>query len=372
MRKIKLYVSTPSYFIRPKNTDWLYARSLVRLPEFHKGLEVTLQRAFWPDLRSNVRYACGVISRITRVDLNRLFGSDLTCTVSQRDIDKHHPDLIFAYAQYPRQGYTTPFVYNTGATDRDYLRSRGRSEADIDNEITEKRKAFLLAAAVFANSRTATRALQEMAPESANKIRHLPFFMPNVESCDEESIEKRQNDFDRWELLFVGREARRKGLPELIQALDMCAQEIHHPLRLTVVSTMADGAVDLTARFPIRHLGETSHQEVIQLMRASHLFVMPSHFESFGWAYLEAMANGAIPLACDQPVQNEILENGRLGLLSIGNSPVSISGCIARLLSNPDSYAGRAEQGRRHWLEHYSSAIVAQLFYDALLQSLEH
>ena len=370
VRKIRLYVSTPSYFIRPKNTDWLYTRSLARLPEFHHGLDVVLQQALWPDLQSNLRYTSGVISRITRMNLNRLFGSNLTCSLSQRDIDKQHPDLVFAYGQYPEHTCKTPFVYTTGVTDRDILRSRGLSASDIEREIASKRTGFLAAVAVFANSRIAANSLRGMAPESADKIHHLPFFMPDVESCDEASIEQRQRDIHRWELLFVGREARRKGLQELIQALNICAQEISHPFRLTVVSTMADGPVDLTARFPIRHLGEASHGEVIQLMKSSHILVMPSHYESFGWVYLEAIANGAIPLACDQPIQREILENGRFGLLCKDN-PLSISSCISRMFLNPDSYAARAEQGRRHWLEHYSPTIVAQLFYDALLQSLE-
>jgi glycosyltransferase involved in cell wall biosynthesis len=371
VRKIKLYVSTPSYFVRPKNTDWLYTRSLARLPEFHKGLEVALQNAFWPDLLPNVRYLGGVISRITRIKVCRTLGSNVTCSVSQRDIDKCRPDVVFAYAQYPRCTCSCPFVFTTGVTDRAYLRSQGRSDSDIEHEITLKQRGFLAAAAVFANSRTAVQSLREMAPESAHKVRYLPFFTPDVKSCDEESIVRRQRETHCWELLFVGREAKRKGLPELIEALNICASERdHHPFRLTVVSTMSDGLVDLTARFPIQHFGETSHGEVVQLMRSSHMFLMPSHFESYGWVYLEALANGAIPLACDRPVQREILENGRFGLLC-KDDPLSISNKLIGMLSNPLDYAGQALRGRRHWLEHYSPVVVAGLFYDALLHSVE-
>lgn len=100
------------------------------------------------------------------------------------------------------------------------------------------------------------------------------------------------------------------------------------------------------------------------------MFLMPSRFESYGWVYLEALANGAIPLACDRPVQREILDNGNFGLLC-KDDPLSISNRLVGVLSNPIGYAGQALRGRRHWLEHYSPGVVAGLFYDALLHSVE-
>jgi glycosyltransferase involved in cell wall biosynthesis len=332
------------------------------LAEFQPGLEVAFQRSFWPDLRPSLHYALGVM---TRFNIPRILGSNLVSSVSAADIDKHHPDVIFSYFQYPKQKCRIPFVFTTGTTERDYLRSLGVSESEIEREIDLKREGFAAAAAVFANSRTAAKSLREMAPESAHKIKYLPLFLPDLPGCDEASIQQRQNGLERWELLFVGRMARRKGLPELIQALNICAKKGLHPFRLTVVSAMADGAVDLTASFPIVHLKETSHHLVLELMKKSHLFVMPSHFEGFAWVYLEALANGAIPLAGDRAAEREALGNGEYGIL-IKVNPLEISERISPILADPGSYSERADRGRKHWVDSYSPAAVAQMFYGEL------
>src|SRR5271170_4287774 len=102
-------------------------------------------------------------------------------------------------------------------------------------------------------------------------------------------------------------------------------------LHLTVVSNFSDGKVALP-QLPNLTLVQRIERDAVQkLMRSSHILLMPSRFESYGWVYLEAMAAGAIPVASDAPIQREILAGGRAGILTAPDA-IKLEGALAPLL----------------------------------------
>ena len=43
---MRMYVHTPQFYFRPRNTDWLYTHLLKRLTEFDPELAVYMQTSF--------------------------------------------------------------------------------------------------------------------------------------------------------------------------------------------------------------------------------------------------------------------------------------------------------------------------------------
>jgi phosphatidylinositol alpha-1,6-mannosyltransferase len=73
-------------------------------------------------------------------------------------------------------------------------------------------------------------------------------------------------------------------------------------------------AHDTGAANIVQFLGFVSDENLPDLYRASDLYVMPSHGEGFGIAFVEAMACGTLALGLDQGGAGDALRNGELGI----------------------------------------------------------
>jgi len=93
------------------------------------------------------------------------------------------------------------------------------------------------------------------------------------------------------EFLFVGTGIQRKGLHHLLMAWKRAKLKKSH---LTIVSRWIDPeirlAVDPGDR--VTWLNSVSNRKLMNIYRKSHIFVLPSIIEGFGYVYLEAMAHG--------------------------------------------------------------------------------
>jgi len=117
----------------------------------------------------------------------------------------------------------------------------------------------------------------------------------------------------------------------------------------------------------VRFLGGRS--DVADLLRASDLFVHPSHQEGFPNAVLEAMAAGRAVVATDVGGTPEAVENGETGVLVPARDPAALAGALVALLSDPGRARRMGEAGRRRVLErHAIGRMVAE--YEGLYESL--
>ena len=124
----------------------------------------------------------------------------------------------------------------------------------------------------------------------------------------------------------------------------------------------------------VQFLGETPHNEVIDLMKTSHIFAswVTGPYHSLGTAPMEAML-------CETPVINDLpenlfgegkLKNGENILLVNSHDPRSIADAIIRLLQDKGLRQRIGARGRRFVLEHLSwDSIAAQMeqFYKNIL-----
>lgn len=367
---MRVYINTPSFHVRPFNTDWQYTRILGRLPEFVEALEIYHQEAWWNAARYNLSHLLTTSSQRLRLPLPSSWLLGVESKLSRRDLIRSKCDLVFSYGHFPTNASPVPVVFHTGATNGEELRRRGISEAKIERERSLKRRAAQDAALVTVNSSEAAANLSEFMPESVSKIRTVPFFLPHLEAVDDSSVIEKFREPELLRLVFVGREARRKGLPAVLEAFTKLNREMPGRLHLSVVSNFADGPVTLPDLPNLAWIPTVPREQVTQMLRRAHFLLMPSRYESYGWVYLEAMAAGAIPLASDSPIQREILADGACGLLVVPLAE-SIVEKLLPLLRNPEGMQSMARAALGRCTEVYLPHAVARRMRETFEEALQ-
>lgn len=134
------------------------------------------------------------------------------------------------------------------------------------------------------------------------------------------------NTFGKY-LLFIGRREKHKGLPLLLSAY----QGLESIGKLLIVGP---GEKIDSASPVITDLGEVNEDTKQHLLSCCSLLCVPSSNESFGMVYVEAMSHGKPVIALDIPPVNEIIENGRTGILVPPDDTESLHQAIKKLLTN--------------------------------------
>lgn len=122
----------------------------------------------------------------------------------------------------------------------------------------------------------------------------------------------------KLKIVFVGRIHKIKNLLLLLKAL----QQVEGEVNLDIVGVKEDEAywqecVDAIKKLPsaisANYLGERPHNEVHKIIRANHVFCLPTQGENFGHAIFESLAEGKPVIISDQtPWKN--LETSRSGM----------------------------------------------------------
>ncbi|WP_367397721.1 glycosyltransferase [Curtobacterium aetherium] len=121
-------------------------------------------------------------------------------------------------------------------------------------------------------------------------------------------------------LIFVGNAFFRKGGEALLQLMEQLGDELD--LRLTVVSTLTypdyatpwvekdyrdDVASRLSGHPRIEWIAGTSHSSVMRKMRTSHMTVLPSLADTFGYSLAEGAVSGAMVVGSNVQALPEII-----------------------------------------------------------------
>lgn len=88
----------------------------------------------------------------------------------------------------------------------------------------------------------------------------------------------------------------------------------------------------LGLRSRVRFLG--AQTDIERLLPAAHVFLLPSEYESFGLAALEAMACGVVPIATATGGLPEVVDHGQTGLLVPADDLESMVDATMELLDN--------------------------------------
>src|SRR5947209_19102203 len=104
-----------------------------------------------------------------------------------------------------------------------------------------------------------------------------------------------------------------------------------------------------------------------ELYRATRVFCMPSLYEPWGLAYVEAMAHGVPCVGTTTQSIPEILDQGRAGLLVPPGSTEALADALTRLCTDLELAVALGQAGRRHVARALTWDHVAERAAPALL-----
>ena len=190
-------------------------------------------------------------------------------------------------------------------------------------------------------------------------------FTPYGEKID------RFND-GKFNILFVGRMEKRKGLDVLLKSLMDIETE---QFRLIVVG---DGPLmekykkqSKRLKIEVVFTGKVSPHNLSMLYRSSHIFVAPSTMgESFGIVLLEAMASGVPIIASSIDGYRETLKEGKYGILFENENVYDLRKKILYLYERGDLREKLSKKGQLYVKTNYSWDVIAQKTMDFYLSLL--
>ncbi|MBX3180216.1 MAG: glycosyltransferase [Candidatus Hydrogenedentes bacterium] len=183
------------------------------------------------------------------------------------------------------------------------------------------------------------------------------------------AIQSAQPGRESYDVLFVGRLIKSKGADLLIEAVAFAAA--HRPgLRCRIVG---DGPERPRLEALVVQLGLSEtvtfsgfldcHDDVIAVMKAARLLVLPSRREGFGIVVIEAAAAGAVPITIDTPnnaARNLVRESGCGAVCA--DSPEELAEAIQHFLDLPEGrYAAEQDRGRA-WARQYDFPRAAEAY----------
>ncbi|HUW84700.1 MAG TPA: glycosyltransferase [Phycisphaerae bacterium] len=138
-----------------------------------------------------------------------------------------------------------------------------------------------------------------------------------------------------------------KGLPALLHAFSILARRWKRAALLIAGTgperqALEDLAVKLGVADRLHMLG--FQQDVRPVLAALDVFVLPSRWEGFGLATLEAMAAGLPVVVTDVPGSRDLVQHEQTGLVVPPNDSDALARAIARCLSHTDL---RVQLGQR-------------------------
>lgn len=151
------------------------------------------------------------------------------------------------------------------------------------------------------------------------------------------------------QLLYTGRLAAVKGLPDLFDAIHQL-NESGTSCRLVITgkgeyrAVLEEKAANLGIENQIEFVGFVSRDELVSLYETSDAFVFPTYYEGLPTSVLEAMAAGLPIVSTTAPGVRDLLNHEETGLLGAPGDVEALTQNIQRVV---DDDALRSELGNR-------------------------
>lgn len=149
----------------------------------------------------------------------------------------------------------------------------------------------------------------------------------------------------RDRILFVGGDFLRKGGDVLVAAIDLLNRQGSRPLRLTVVGPEA-WPMERPPPAWLDFRGRLGRDQVRDLMGEHDLFAMPSRFEAYGIAFLEARAAGLPCIGRKAFAMPELIEPGIGGAVWDSDKVEDLAQLIQTTLDDDALHAGCARDAQ--------------------------
>ncbi len=184
--------------------------------------------------------------------------------------------------------------------------------------------------------------------------------------------DQKKNGFN---ILFVGRLEKRKGVETLFKAIPMVLEIVPSTqFYLVGMDTNFVPTGESYKKYLIENLDKIFHEnvkfvgyvddmELKTYYKNCDLFVAPSLYESFGLIYLEAMAWGKPVIGCNIGGIPEIVEDGKDGILIKPGDENELARAITKLLTELELRVKMGENGRKKVEGNFSTKKMAEKTY---------
>jgi glycosyltransferase involved in cell wall biosynthesis len=174
-------------------------------------------------------------------------------------------------------------------------------------------------------------------------------------------------------IVCAARLQREKDIPSLLLAMKQVSARF--PQARCVIA--GDGSQEAALRRQIDELGLQAQvqllgfrHDVLDLIHAGDLFVLPSLAEPFGLVLLEAMSLAKAVVATNAGGPAEIVENGKTGLLVPPSSPSALADAIASLLQDSGRRTEMGRAGLARFVSHFTADRMATDILNIYRQAL--
>lgn len=201
--------------------------------------------------------------------------------------------------------------------------------------------------------------------------------VPN--SVDIEAIHKRLQEGisypkqkGRLRLISIGRLVRQKGYEDLLAAVAFNSVDLSDSVELLILGggleerKYKEMAQTMGISSIVKFLGEVENPYA--WLKDADIFVMPSRWEPFGIALIEAMAAGLPVVATETDGPRDIIEPGVDGILVSTGDVEALGQAILRLCQSPDLRVVLAKKAKEKAAQFDAPNIAAR--YDKVLSSV--
>lgn len=172
--------------------------------------------------------------------------------------------------------------------------------------------------------------------------------------------------------LFVGRIVKEKGIFDAINAFKLIEDQ---NVTFKIVGEGPDSnevLQQIKNDNRIKFLGAKFDEEKEEMLRESHVFILPSYAEGFPYSILEAM-NFEMPVIGSKTGGIlEIIEEGSNGFLSEINNPESIYSSMVHFQNQKELILSMGKNAKETIKQNYSLEIGSQLYKKLLTSILEY
>jgi glycosyltransferase involved in cell wall biosynthesis len=169
----------------------------------------------------------------------------------------------------------------------------------------------------------------------------------------------------------------KKGLSVLLRAMAEIQRREGTPLCQLLI--VGDGPARGTLRVLSERLGVASQvvfvgsrRDIPRVLPLLHAFVMPSLYEGFGIAILEAMGAGKPVIATSVGGIPEFVKHGETGLLVQPGDPLALADAMVKVLKEPDLARRMGNKGHEQARDNFAIATVVRQHEQVYESCLAH
>jgi glycosyltransferase involved in cell wall biosynthesis len=266
-------------------------------------------------------------------------------------------DLIFSHLLFTDGPPGLPVVWSSqGISPAAYYERYNRGQWVHDDVVWMYRHLGSKSDALVISTQACARNVATLCPELEGKIHFVPG--PVFASTDSPSAKPSERD-GVTRLLFVGIDAERKGLPEVVEAY-RAVRERFPKIRLDIVSRPSpDLESKIAALQDARLLLSSPSLDIKGLMDQTDIFVLPTRADTYALAAVEAMAHGCAVIISDLEPLQEVAPDGETGFVVPVADPRAIAVSLEKLIANPQLLRLFQDNARRRYLRLHAPEVVA-------------